>query len=156
MQNNDLYLTAQGAEKLKQELEVLITQERTKISKRLKSAIEQGDLTENADYISAKEEQAFLEGRIQELEFLLKNAIIIENMEKDISTVGIGDMVTIQEKGFPEEKYYMVGSKEANPSNGLISHLSPLGKAIIGCKAGDQVKVNTPDGPLIITIIKIE
>jgi transcription elongation factor GreA len=155
MENNEHFLTAQGAENMKKELKFLKSEGREKLSSRLKAAIEQGDLSENADYLSAKEEQGFLEGRIQELEFLLNNAVIIDTMVKDKTMVGVGDTVTIQEDGYPEETYFVVGSKEANPGNGMISHISPLGKAIMGHKPGDQVKVDAPDGTITFKIIKI-
>ena len=156
MENKEHFLTAQGAEKIKVELKILKGEGRAKLSARLKAAIEQGDLSENADYLSAKEEQGFLEGRIQELEFLINNAVIIDTMVKDKSMVGVGDTVTIQEDGYPEETYFVVGSKEANPGNGMISHLSPLGKAIMGRRPGDAVKVEAPDGQITFKIIKIE
>ena len=156
MDNSEHYLTALGAKKIREELEQMKTEGRQSISARLKAAIEMGDLSENADYTSAKEDQGFLEGRIQELEFLLQNSIIIDDMDKDKSLVSVGDTVTIKEGNYPEETYYVVGSKEADPRNGMISHISPLGKAIIGHKAGEQVKVDTPDGSVIFTIIRIE
>ncbi|MCE5207405.1 MAG: transcription elongation factor GreA [Chloroflexi bacterium] len=156
MDNSEHYLTALGAKKIKEELEQMKAEGRQSISARLKAAIEMGDLSENADYTSAKEDQGFLEGRIQELEFLLQNSIIIDDMDKDKSLVSIGDTVTIKEGNYPEETYYVVGSKEADPRNGMISHISPLGRAIIGHKAGEQVKVDTPDGPVMFTIIRIE
>lgn len=155
MENTQQYLTAQGAEKMKEELDQLRTIGREQISVRLKAAIEMGDLSENADYTAAKEDQAFLEGRIQELEFILSNAIIIDKMQKDKSVVGVGDTVTIQEDNYPEETYFVVGSKEADPRNGLISHNSPIGKAIIGHRVGETVKVETPDGAVHLKITRI-
>jgi transcription elongation factor GreA len=116
-----------------------------------------GDLSENADYISAKEEQGFLEGRIQELEYILHNAqIIAENSTGPRETVEVGTTVTIQETGFPPEVYYMVGSKEADPEQGRISNESPIGQALLGKRVGNRVKVKTPAGELIFEILKIE
>ena len=132
------YLTAEGKTKLQEELEYLKGPARDDLSKRLRIAIEQGDLSENADYIAAKEEQGFLEGRIQELEQTLKNAKIIDTLEKNHNEVGIGDHITIQEKDYPAETFYLVGPKEANPRNGRISHESPIGRALIGHKVNDH------------------
>jgi transcription elongation factor GreA len=120
----------------------------------LRAAIQMGDLSENADYIKAKEDQGFLEGRIQELEYLLGNAVIIEKSDnKDV--VSVGSHVTIQEEDFPEETYHLVGPTEADPSNGKISHESPIGKALMEHKVGDTVEAETPGGVLKFKILKI-
>ena len=156
MSNSVSYLTAEGAERLKQELVYLKGPSREALSKRLRSAIEQGDLSENADYITAKEDQGFLEGRIQELESILSNHIIIDNMVQNTEEVGIGDHVTIQEDVFDPETYHLVGPKEADPGNGRISYESPLGKALLGHKVGDIVSAETPGGSIRLKIIKIE
>jgi transcription elongation factor GreA len=150
------YLTAEGAEKLKVELEQLKGPRRVDLAKRLRAAIQQGDLSENADYQSAKEEQGFLEGRIQELEYLLSNAKIIEehNGKRDVAEVGAH--VTVQEDGEAPETYMLVGAKEADPRNGRISNESPIGKAVIGHKAGEKVEVETPSGILLLKIVKVE
>ncbi|HAD07785.1 MAG TPA: transcription elongation factor GreA [Anaerolineaceae bacterium] len=150
------YLTQEGLDRLKQELEYLKGPAREQLAKRLRAAIEQGDLSENADYSAAKEEQGFLEGRIRELEQLLSNVIIIDHVEKNLNEIGIGDYVTIQEDGFEPERYHLVGPKEADPSNGRISHESPIGKALIGHKVGDVVIVDTPNGEIRLKILKIE
>ena len=149
------YLTAAGAVRLKSELEQLKGAARTEIAQRLRAAIQMGDLSENADYHKAKEDQAFLEGRILELEYLLKNAIIIEeNNHSDVVDVGV--TVTIQEGEEPPETYYLVGAKEADPRNGRISNESPIGRALMGHKVGDVVTVATPAGEISLKIIKIE
>src|SRR5215468_4638548 len=123
------YLTAEGEAKLKAELEELKGPRREELAKRLRSAIQMGDLSENADYHKAKEDQGFLEGRIQEIEYTLRNAVIIEkSASKD--QVGVGSHVTIQEGSFPEETYHVVGAKEADPRNGRISNESPIGRAL--------------------------
>jgi transcription elongation factor GreA len=114
-----------------------------------------GDLSENADYHKAKEDQAFLEGRIQELQYLVGNAVVI-NEHAATDKVNIGSHVTIQEEDFPHETYHMVGPKEADPRNGKISHESPIGKSLLGCKVGDIVTVETPGGKAKFKIIKIE
>lgn len=150
------YLTREGLTRLQQELEYLKGPTRDQLALRLRAAIEQGDLSENADYTAAKEEQGFLEGRIQELEHILSNVIIIDNVVKNLNEIGIGDHITIQEDDFPEEKYHLVGPKEADPGNGRISHESPIGKALLGHKVGDLVMVDTPAGAIRLKIIKIE
>jgi transcription elongation factor GreA len=150
------YLTLEGLKRLQSELEYLKGPSRDELAKRLRAAIDQGDLTENADYTAAKEEQGFLEGRIQELEQVLSNVLIIEHVEKNPDIVGIGDRITIQEGHGPEEKYHLVGPKEADPGNGKISHESPIGNALLGHRIGDEVIVDTPDGSIRFKIIKIE
>jgi transcription elongation factor GreA len=149
------YLTPEGAAKLKAELEELTGPKRDELSARLRAAIQMGDLSENADYIKAKEDQGFLEGRIQELEYILSNATIIEkNNRKDV--VAIGSHVTIQEGDFPEETYHLVGPTEADPAKGKISHESPIGQALIDHKAGETVEAETPGGMIKLKILKIE
>ncbi len=149
------YLTAEGEVKLRVELEDLKGPRREELAQRLRSAIQMGDLSENADYHKAKEDQAFLEGRIQEIEFLLRNAVIIEK-SANIDVVSIGDHVTIQEDGYPPETYHVVGAKEADPRNGRISNESPIGRAIMDKKAGDTVEVDAPAGKMKFKILKIE
>jgi transcription elongation factor GreA len=149
------YLTAEGARRLRAELEELTGPKREALSKRLRSAIQMGDLSENADYHKAKEDQGFLEGRVRELEYILRNAVIIEaNGRKDV--VSIGSHITIQEADFPEETYHLVGPLEADPSKGMISHESPIGKALIEHKVGETVEVETPGGVIKLKILKIE
>jgi transcription elongation factor GreA len=149
------YLTREGADRLKIELDELKGPKREKLAQRLRSAIQMGDLSENADYHKAKEDQAFLEGRIQELEYILGNAVIIEkSINKNV--VSIGSHVTILEENFPQETFHLVGPTEADPKNGKISHESPIGKALIGHKPGDVVETETPGGTIWFKIIKIE
>ncbi len=149
------YLTSEGAAKLKMELEELKGPRRTELAKRLRSAIQMGDLSENADYHKAKEDQGFLEGRIQEIEYLLRNAVIIEaKSAHDI--VGIGSHVTIQEGQEPIETYHVVGAKEADPRKGKISNESPIGRALLDHRVGDVVQVEAPGGKLKFKILKIE
>jgi len=150
------YLTAEGAAKLKAELVQLKGPGRQEIAQRLRSAVQMGDLSENADYHKAKEDQSFLEGRIQELEYLLQNATIIDQSEIDSDTVDVGNHVTIQEAGEPPETYHMVGAKEADPPNGRISNESPIGRALLGHRVGDDVMVETPGGQIHLKILKIE
>jgi len=142
---NDVhYLTPEGKQKLEQELIELTTNGREELAARLKSAISMGDLSENADYHKAKEDQGFLEGRIQEIESILNNAEVIE-AQSSYSEVSLGAKITIKEDGFPAETYHLVGIKEANPREGKISYESPIGKALLSHKVGDVVKVNLPD-----------
>jgi transcription elongation factor GreA len=149
------YLTSEGAAKLQAELEELTGPKRNELAARLRAAIQMGDLSENADYIKAKEDQGFLEGRIQELEYILSNAVIIKkNNSKDV--VGIGSHVTIQEEDSPEETYHLVGPTEADPVKGKISHESPIGQALIDHKVGETVEAETPGGMIKLKILKIE
>ncbi len=150
------YLTLEGQKLLQAELEYLKGPAREELAKRLRAAIDHGDLSENADYNAAKEEQSFLEGRIQELERLLSNVVIIDHVEKDLNVISIGDYVTIKEGSHPPEKYHLVGPKEADPGNGKISHESPIGKALLGHRVGDEVIVDTPGGSIRLKIMKIE
>jgi transcription elongation factor GreA len=154
--NKPSYLTKEGAEKLKAELENLKGPAREDLAKRLRSAIQQGDLSENADYISAKEEQGFLEGRIAELTATLQNVVIIEEKAASKDLVDVGSKVTIQEDQDPPETYFIVGPQEANPANGMISHNSPIGQALLGHRVGDAVLATTPVGTLKFKILKIE
>ena len=153
---NDIYLTAEGASKLKAELEELKGPAREALAKRLRAAIQMGDLSENADYHKAKEDQGFLEGRIQELEYTLRNAIIVEEGSVAKDVVSVGTRVTVQEEDFPAETYHLVGAKEADPRNGKISYESPIGRALLDHRAGEVVEAETPGGKIELKILKIE
>ena len=148
------YLTPEGEAKLQAELAELTGPRREELAQRLRSAIQMGDLSENADYHKAKEDQAFLEGRIQEIEAVLRNAVIIEKKSGDV--VDVGTTVTIQEGDFDPETFYVVGAKEADPRNGRISNESPIGSALMGHKVGETVEANTPGGKMKFIILKIE
>jgi len=155
--NEDIFLTRDGIEKLKQELEELKGTTRTEIAKRLRSAIQMGDLSENADYITAKEEQSFVEGRILELEEILKRAKMIEQIEKEPGTIQIGSEVIVREEGYDEDELYaIVGSKEADPDKGKISYESPIGKSLLNHRVGDIVRVKTPEGFINFKVIKVQ
>ena len=154
MSQQPIYLTAEGEKKLKAELAELTGPRREELSKRLRSAIQMGDLSENADYHKAKEDQAFLEGRIQEIEAVLRMAVIVEKTNSDVVTVS--SSVTVQEEGFEPETYDLVGAKEADPRNGKISNESPIGKALMDHKVGDTVEAETPGGKIKFKILKIE
>jgi transcription elongation factor GreA len=148
MNDNTYYLTPEGKKNLETELKDLKENGRTALSERLKHAISMGDLSENADYHKAKEDQAFLEGRIQEIEAILFNAEIIET-QTNYHEVALGAKVTVQEADFPPETYYLVDSKEADTAEGKISYKSPIGSALIGHKTGDRVKVILPNQEVI-------
>jgi transcription elongation factor GreA len=154
--SEELYLTKEGAQRLKAELEELEGPARDEMAKRLRAAIQEGDLSENADYIKAKEDQGFLEGRIQELKYLLENAKIIERNNGKSDVVELGATVTIQEEDYPPDTYLVVGASEADPQKGRISNESPIGKALIGKKAGESVTVTTPAGKLELKILSVE
>jgi transcription elongation factor GreA len=150
-----IYLTPEGAEKLRIELAELKGPQRTAIAARLRDAIQMGDLSENADYHKAKEDQAFLEGQIQELEYTLSVAITVDGTARK-DTVSVGMRVTVQEEDYEPEEFYIVGAKEADPRVGKISHESPFGRALMDHKAGDTVEAKTPNGVTRLKIVKIE
>jgi transcription elongation factor GreA len=152
------FLTREGYTKLQDELEFLRTKKREEIANRLHEAMEGGELIENAEYEAAKNEQAFVEGRIKELEVLLATARVIEEEgSKQVpGTVQVGSTVTIQEADLEPEIYTIVGAAEANPVNGKISNESPLGKALLNRKVGDVVQVDAPAGAFTVHIIKVE
>jgi transcription elongation factor GreA len=150
------FLTKEGYQKLQDELDHLRTAKRMEVAARLHEAMEGGELIENAEYEAAKNEQAFVEGRIQELEVLLATAHVIEEGEKKKSDIiSIGSKVTIKEGNFEAETFTIVGVAEANPREGKISNESPIGKAILNHKVGDIVKVETPAGTYNVKIIKL-
>jgi transcription elongation factor GreA len=149
------YLTRQGYEKLQEELEFLRTKKRQEVANRLHEAMEGGELIEDAEYEAAKNEQAFVEGRIQELEILLANARVVEESSvRDV--VQIAAKVTIQEDDNEPELYTIVGPAEANPREGRVSNESPLGRALMDHRAGDVVKVDAPAGSFTVRILKVE
>jgi transcription elongation factor GreA len=149
------FLTREGFQKLQDELEFLRTQKREEIANRLREAMEGGELIENAEYEAAKNEQAFVEGRIKELEVILASARIIEE-KPTAEMVQVGSTVSVKEEGSKPEEYTIVGAAEANPAKGLISNESPLGKAILGHKAGERVEVDAPAGKFIVQIMKLK
>lgn len=154
---NKTYLTAEGAQRLRDELAHLRDVKRPELAARLRSAIQQGDLSENADYSAAKEEQGFLEGRILELERMLSNVAILDETASTQDEVRMGNRVTVIEDGFSEqETFQVVGAAEADPISGKISNVSPLGRALIGQRIGAKVRVNTPSGDAVFKIVKIE
>jgi transcription elongation factor GreA len=153
MADREFFLTPEGADRLRAELDELRGPRRTDLAKRLRHAVQQGDLSENADYISAKEEQAFLEGRIQELETILREATVVEGGSTD--TVTVGNTVVVAEDGRSPQTFQVVGIKEASPREGRISNESPIGKALIGKRVGDVALAETPGGRVELKIIEI-
>jgi transcription elongation factor GreA len=151
-----VYLTPEGKAELERELEELLNVRRPELALKLKEAVSQGDLKENADYHDAKEQQAFMEGRILYLENVLRSAVLISN-DGTSDEVRIGSEVTIVEDGGDEdETYKIVGPAEANPRERKISHESPIGGALLGHRKGDKVRVATPSGELIFKIKRIK
>jgi transcription elongation factor GreA len=150
-------MTLAGKEKLVQELEYLKTVKRKEVVERIKIARSFGDLSENSEYDSAKEEQAFVEGRITTIENMIRNAKIIEEGEIASDSVSLGRSVTFVElPDGEEETYTIVGSAEADPFEGKISNDSPIAKSLIGKKVGDQVTVQTPGGEMNVRIVSIQ
>ena len=150
-------LTPAGKAKLQEELAELKGPRREEIARRLKSAIEMGDLSENADYHAAKEDQGFIEGRIQQIEAILYSATLVEESDINTSIVQIGNTVTVQEENEPEETFFIVGANEANPRERKISYESPMGSALMGHKKGQTVEVVLPNNSILkIKILKIE
>jgi transcription elongation factor GreA len=150
-------LTAEGKHKLEQELQELKDVRRPQVAERIRQAKEEGDLRENAEYDDAKMEQGFIEGRIRELEVLLKNVKLIETTSNGKQQlVSVGSTVTVQDQDEDmTEVYTVVGSVEADPSRGRISNESPIGHALLGRKQGDQIQVQTPGGLIRFKIVSI-
>ncbi len=149
------YITKEGLEKITKELDELRNVKRKEIASRIQEAKELGDLSENAEYAEAKNEQSFTEGRIAELESIVKNAVIIEKSQQSGSTVQVGSLITVKNSD-ASHKYHIVGSNEADPSRGFISNESPLGQALIMKRVGDVIKMNTPKGEQTIEVLEIE
>ena len=155
MNEGPTFLTREGHRKLEQELNHLRTVRRQEIARRLHQALKEGDILENAELEDARNEQAFVEGRILMLGSMLGDVVMIEE-EGPREAVGLGSRVTIVEGDGPPETYHVVGSVEADPANGLISNESPLGRALMGRKVGEEVEVNAPDGALVFKIVGIQ
>ena len=150
-------LTYEGLKKLEDELQDLKVVRRKEVAQKIKEAREQGDLSENAEYDAAKDEQRDIEARIEELEKILKNAEVVDEEEVDLDKINVGCRVKILDMEFDEElEYKVVGSTEANSLTGKISNESPVGKAILGAKIGDVVTVETPAGELQYKILEIQ
>ena len=151
------YMTEDGKKKLEEELEYLKTDRRQEVVERIKVARDFGDLSENSEYDAAKDEQAFVETRIVQVEQMIRNAVIIENDNQNPNVVGLGKSVTFKELPDEEEETYLiVGSAEADPFEGKISNDSPMAKAMIGKEVGDVVNVPTPGGEFEVEILKVD
>jgi transcription elongation factor GreA len=150
---NEFYLTAEGIATLKDELKELTTTKRAEIAERLKEAKADGDLSENVMWDAARDEQSFIEGRIAEIEHILKHATVIAGKKGD--KVSLGSTVHLElEDG--QQRYTIVGATEANPDQGKISDESPIGKALLGKKPGEEVQITVPSGKLTYKILKVE
>jgi len=158
MANEKQYpMTKEGKEKLEQELEYLKTVKRKEVVERIKIARGFGDLSENSEYDAAKDEQAFVESRIQMLETMIRNAVIIEEDKENPDVVSLGKSVTfIELPDGEEETYTIVGSAEADPFEGKISNDSPIAKSLIGRRVGDEVAVQTPGGEMLVKIVAVK
>lgn len=157
MSNNTVYLTKEGLEKLEAELDYLVNVRRREVADQIAEAKAEGDISENAGYDEAKNAQAFLEGRIREVENKVRNAQIIEESNSPANIVALGRTVVVQEVGTDlEETYAIVGSVEVDPKNGRISNESPMGKSLLGKRVGDKVTVKTPAGEINFKLLRIE
>lgn len=155
-QKNEILLTQEGYDKLEEEVEFLKTVRRKEVAERIKVAISFGDLSENAEYDEAKNEQAQVEERIMKLENMIRKAVIIDESQIDVNIVTIGSIVKVNDVEFDEEvEYTIVGSAEADPYDGKISNESPVGKALLGRTVGDEVDVQVPDGTAKFKILEI-
>lgn len=151
------YMTQEGKEKLESELHFLKTDRRKEVVERIKVARDFGDLSENSEYDAAKDEQAFVESRIAQVEKMIRNAVIIENDNDNPDVVGLGKSVTFKElPDGDQETYMIVGSAEADPFEGKISNDSPMAKSLIGHEIGTEVSVVTPGGDIQVKIVKVE
>ncbi len=156
MSEKEVILTQEGLDKLEEELVHLKSVRRREVAERIKQAIEFGDISENSEYEDAKNEQAFIEGRILTLEKKLRNARVLDESEVALDTVSLGSKVVLRDIEFGDElEYFIVGSMEADPGSFKISNESPVGKAILGSKTGDVVEVDVPAGNLKYQVVKI-
>ena len=157
MKDKEVVLTPEGLVKLEHELETLKTVRRREIADRIKQAIEFGDISENSEYEDAKNEQAFIEGRILTLEKMLRNVKVIENIEIGLNQVHLGSTVMLKDMEYNDQlEYTIVGAAEANPMKNRISHESPVGQAVLGRKKGDVLEVQVPAGMIKYKIVSIK
>lgn len=154
-----IVVTREGLQKMKEELEYKETTEKMRVAEQLKVAISYGDLSENAEYDAAKNDQAVLEQRITELRQMIENAVVVDESKINTDTVGFGTRVTFVEEDDPdqfESVYTIVGTSEADPFNGRLSNESPVGKALIGAHVGDTVVALTPGGQRRLRVLSID
>lgn len=155
--NGKITLTREGVRKLEEELEDLKVVKRFEVAERIKTAIAFGDLSENAEYDAAKTQQAFIEGRIRDIEQMLGQAIVIEDDDISLDTVGVGNTVRVYDMEYEEEdEYTIVGSTEANPKMLHVSNESPIGAALLGAHVGEIVEAKTPGGVIQLKILEIK
>ncbi|MEK7472698.1 MAG: transcription elongation factor GreA [Patescibacteria group bacterium] len=152
--NKTIQLTNKGLEALKKELELLVNKKRPALVDRLSNARSQGDLSENSDYQNAKEELEFLEGRIEELQLVIKNAKVVKDTDNG-NNVGVGTKVTVRVNGV-KNTFEIVGEWEADMTNKKISHASPLGSALVGKKVGEKFEVEAPVGKILYEVVAID
>ncbi|HUW24719.1 MAG TPA: transcription elongation factor GreA [Patescibacteria group bacterium] len=153
--DDKVYLTSEGFQKIKGELETLRNKTRPNTVERLALARMQGDLSENNEYASARDELAFVDGRIEELEELLQKVILKDGEHQGCETISFGCRVMVR-NGKDESVYHIVGEWEADPTQKKVSHFSPLGKALLGRKVGEEVEFEAPAGKILYTIVKID
>ncbi|GAB4477593.1 MAG: transcription elongation factor GreA [Anaerolineae bacterium] len=155
--SNTYPMTRAALEELRKELEHCIKVERPALAARLKAAIAMGDLSENADYIAAKEAQGFLEGRILHLQEMIRGSVIIDETTRPNGVIALGSRIVVQEEGQDEpETFMLVGKVEADPRRGKISDESPLGRALLGKKKGDTVTISAPAGPISFKVLDVQ
>lgn len=152
--NGKVFVTAYGLEKLKREVSELKNSKRKELAQRIQQARELGDITENSEYEAALEEQAFIEGKISELEGVIKGAEVVERPETSSSVITVGSKVRVHLEG-NEQEFEIVGELEVDPTRNRISHESPLGSALLGKKIGDKIEVEAPVGKLNYTVLNI-
>jgi transcription elongation factor GreA len=152
------FLTKEGFEKLEAELAYLRNEKRKEVAARLHEAAESslGEFVEDPEFEAAKNEQSFVEGRIRELELLLANAKLIKKKKNKNGEIEVGSLVVIKEGRYKPEKYQIVGAAEANPGEGKVSHVSPLGKALLGKKVGDKVEIKAPSGSFTVKVVEVK
>lgn len=153
--NHAIYLTPEGQKKLEEELDYLVNVRRKEVAERLHEAMEDGELIENAEYEAAKNEQAFVEGRILEIDHILAQALVVEP-SKNSDEVAFGSTVVIKEGNKKPQTFKIVGVAESDPSQGMISNESPLGKALLGKKVGEYAEVQAPAGTIRYKIVEIK
>jgi transcription elongation factor GreA len=150
-----VFLTQEGYQNIKEELDTLKNKTRPNVVERLALARQQGDLSENSEYTSARDDLAFIDGRVEELEDIIKNAVVVEEKKGPKGEVCLGCKVTVKTNG-NEVVYHIVGEWEANPAQKKVSHTSPLGQALIGRKTGEEVEFEAPAGKIVFNIVKID
>ncbi|WP_066194279.1 MULTISPECIES: transcription elongation factor GreA [Gracilibacillus] len=156
-EEKEFYMTEEGLEKLEEELEYLKTERRQEVVERIKIARDFGDLSENSEYDAAKDEQAFVESRIVQVENMIRNAVIIKNEDANSDIVSLGRTITFLElPDGEEESYTIVGSAEADPFEGKISNDSPIAKSLLGHAIGEEITVPTPAGEMNVKIVNVE